>query len=1065
MSLSRFDRMTIPIRLSPLCLTVVAFVAITSLTGCHPKYYRIQADNEVRELVHQDVVDAESPLNDLNVYGNPTSRMFDPNPPDFEPMPPDDPRSHELMHSVDGKKGYKHWDKNGHTPHTENPEWAMYLCPAEDGTIPIDIRGAVALSLNNSRVYQERLEQLYLSALTVSFERFRFDAQFFAGHETFFTSDGPARSGGAASELDLATRSMRMTKLYASGGELVVGFANRMMWQFSGDDTHTATTLLDFSLVQPLLKSRGRLQVLESLTDTERDLLAEVRQMERFRRGFYADIVSGLDPNSITGGGVGIGASSAGGFLGLLQDTQEIRNQQASVAGLRDSLDQLEAAYEASRIDRFQVELARQALYAAQSRLISQKAGYQGRLDSYKIELGLPPESPIVLNDPYLDQFNFLDPAMLELQDDVGEVLDVLRSWNTVYSEMRPLPVDVWNSYTVAVGAFVKRAADHVRIVEQDMVALEEALPERRQNLQRLTARIGDRNADIDANAYSPEVLEARVTRLKEEKERFDRRAELLLEELGRIRDPAKFRDLTALLVKLSDELQELMLIQAGARLDTVTLQPIEINSYEALHVARCNRRDWQNERAFLTDAWRQIQFASADLTSFFNVIVEGDISNTGDNPIRLRGTTGRLRVGAEFDAPLTRLAERNRYRTAQIAYQEARRDYYEYEDIVSLGLRNSLRNADLRQVDFELRRAAVQVAISQVELTQLRLSEPPKVGAKSTFSSNTARDLVTAIGSLLDAQNDFLGVWLNYEVLRMGLDFNLGTMEIDNQGIWIDPGVISLENLPPCENCIPEAPRAFDEPQYAIPARVAGDGEYDERVDDLDGDLNGEPDGESIGPGDVLPVSPEAPQDEALPDPDAKSIIQLPPLPAATVSDNDDTANSDDNALPSAEAWKPSSPLESTEGQAVGSRESKAQDADRQDALSSVRVPSVSLPQRPIAMPETSGNSLRIRQVNATEAVAPRKDSGNPNAIQRTTYLTPSIRDVPAATDRQTGAPNGLYPRPQGRGYNRAWSASSLQRNSFQRGSLQRDSSTESFNGGRLLPRETPALPASLTP
>lgn len=884
-----------PIRYVPvpraLVTCTVVVTLLLSLAGCHPKYYRLQADNEVRQIVHHDVVDPASPLNNLNVYGNPSSRMFDPNPPDFEPMPPDDPDSHDLMHHVDGKKGYKHWDRFGHTPHTENPEWAMYLVPEDDGTIPIDIRGAVGLSLNNSRTYQERLEQLYLSALDVSFERFRFDAQFFGGYETFFASDGPARAGGARSDLDLATRSMRMSKLYASGGELVVGFANRLMWQFSGDDTHSATTLLDFSIIQPLLKSRGRLRVLESLTDTERALLAEVREMERFRRGFYADIVSGLDPNGITGGGVGIGAASAGGFLGLLQDTQEIRNQQASVAGLRDSLAQLEAAHEADRIDRFQVELARQALYGGQSRLISQKAAYQARLDAYKIELGLPPEAPIVLRDPFLDRFNLLDPELLEFQDEVADVLDVLRGWTEHYDNEdnpmpdNPLPLETWNAYRALAVEFVERATKHVRIVEQDMVALDEALPQRRANLERLVTRLGETRSEIDVDAYSPTVLDARVEQLKDEQQRFFVRAESLIRELASIDDPGQFQELSTFLVKLSNELQELMLIQAGARLDTITLQPIEINSYEALQVARCNRRDWQNERAALTDAWRQIQFTAADLTSFLNVVFEGDISNTGDNPIRLRSTTGRLRVGAEFDAPLTRLAERNAYRASQIAYQRARRNYYEYEDVVSLGLRNSLRNAELRQIDFELRRAAVHVAISQVELTQLRLSEPPRVGAASTFNSSTARDLVTAIGSLLDAQNDFLGVWVNYEVLRMGLDFNLGTMEIDADGIWIDRGVISLESLPPCENCIPEAPRAFDEPQYAIPANGDTREVIAPGTIETDAIEPGALEPDTIEPGGPLPpVDDGPPAPERLPGPEVG--LTFPPEPVEQIGE-----------------------------------------------------------------------------------------------------------------------------------------------------------------------------------
>ncbi|REK17867.1 MAG: hypothetical protein DWQ42_21380 [Planctomycetota bacterium] len=841
-------------------LGLVILVAVMLLSGCQPKKYRLRADNEVRHLVQSNVRDPESPLNDFNIYANPNSRLFDPNPPDFEPMPPDDPRAATFMDVVDHKRGYAGWEKNGLTPFVENPNWAFYLCPDEDGTIPIDMRAAVALSLDHSRRYQSRLEDLYLAALDVSFERFRFDTQFFGGYEIFFTADGPDRSTGRSSNLSLATRDVRLTKLYATGGELVVGLANRLMWEFSGADDFTGTTLLDFSLIQPLLKRRGRLRVLEELTDAERALLAEVRELERFRRGFYANIVTGLNPDLLNGGNVAIGASAAGGFLGLLQDTQEIRNQQASVTGLRDSLDQLQAAFEADRIDRFQVDLARQALFAAQSGLISLKAVYQARLDAYKLTLGLPPEAPLTIDDPLLNRFNLLDPPLLELQEDVAAVIQRLRNREA------PPPEAPWQEVVTEVRELLERSIAHVEIVEEDVRLLMEALPTRRKNLRRLASRVAEAGSDVDATAYSPDDLDRRVAQVQAERDRFYARVRNLFPRLPEIERPDQYREMLNWLVALSGELQELMLIQAGARLDTVTLRPIEIDSYQALQIARCNRRDLQNARADLVDAWRQVEFTKADLAGFLNVVFEGDISNVGDNPIRLRGTTGRLRVGAEFDAPLTRLVERNVYRAAQIGYQRARRDYYEFEDTISLGLRNTLRNAELNQLDFELTRAAVQVAISQVALTRLRLSEPPRVGATETFDSNTVRDLVTAIDSLLGAQNDILGVWINYQVLRLGLDFNLGTMRLDEQGMWIDPGVFSVETLPPCEDCVPGAPRAFDAPEYAVRSPVAPENPGEETI---------EP-----GPLQPAPLELEAPeQDELrLPVPEGESVLRAAP-------------------------------------------------------------------------------------------------------------------------------------------------------------------------------------------
>ncbi len=58
------------------------------------------------------------------------------------------------------------------------------------------------------------------------------------------------------------------------------------------------------------------------------------------------------------------------------------------------------------------------------------------------------------------------------------------------------------------------------------------------------------------------------------------------------------------------------------------------------------------------------------------------------------------------------------------------------------------------------------------------------------------ARDAIDALSALLDAQNGLLNVFVNYEVVRRGLVFDMGTMELTPEGLWIDPGEISAGNL-----------------------------------------------------------------------------------------------------------------------------------------------------------------------------------------------------------------------------------------------------------------------------
>ncbi len=824
--------------------------------------------------------------------------MYDPHDPDCEPMPPDDPVSHKLMICVDCKKGSKCWRCLQRTPFVENPGWLEHLPYDEDGQVVLDLQGSVELALLESPRYQSQLEELYLSALDVTFERFRFDTQFFGGSNVFYTADGEDRQtiGGSASSLfEVATlrpgNRLRAEKLTATGGELVVGLANSLMWQFAGPDDYSSNTVLDFSIIQPLLRSAGRGRVLERLTITERSLLANVRQMERYRRNFYVDVVTGRDAgqgpsrrggvfggsglegfSGVGGGGFGrvgqggggffqdggggggftggAGAQGAGGFLGLLQTAQVLSNQRSNVVALRDSVEQLQASFEAGRIDRFQVDLARQALYNSQSQLLTSEMFYQATLDNFKTEIGLPPELNLKIEDPMLDRLKLLAPAMEEIQLQVSGRLGALRDLREaivladgegagadglVLPNQPALAELEDEELTAALSPRVEELKEMLAAVEErvedvhaDFRLLEEALPARRAYLKRLVNREEVLYANIDPALFSIEQLDARIAKRREDFATIEKRLTTTFRQLTElIERPSVSRKslntLIASLTQLSGQLLELSLVQASARLEAVDFSPVELTDEQALAIASVYRRDWMNARASLVDTWRLIYFNANDLLSDLDVVFSGDIGNVGDNPFDLRASRGRLRVGLEFDAPLTRLAERNTYRQSLIEYQQARRSYYQFRDGLYQGLRNTLRQIRLDEVNFELRRAAVQVAISQVDLTQLRLSEPPQPGPTQPgaaprvieqFNNTTARDLVQSLSDLLNVQNDFLSVWVNYEVQRLTLDADLGIMELAPNGLRIENNIpleMYLTNLPYNSSDLGLAEAAFE--------------------------------------------------------------------------------------------------------------------------------------------------------------------------------------------------------------------------------------------------------------
>ncbi len=134
-----------------------------------------------------------------------------------------------------------------------------------------------------------------------------------------------------------------VSKLLPAGGQVAVELANNTLWFFSGPNQTNSASVLSYSLTQPLLLGAGRKIVLENLTLSEREVLYDLRTLARYRKLFFADTVAAGQGGG-AGGGAGAnvsgttvaptGASTSGvGFLGLLQQMQQIRNQRENIQG------------------------------------------------------------------------------------------------------------------------------------------------------------------------------------------------------------------------------------------------------------------------------------------------------------------------------------------------------------------------------------------------------------------------------------------------------------------------------------------------------------------------------------------------------------------------------------------------------------------------------------------------------------------------------------------------------------------------------------------------------------
>lgn len=346
-----------------ICFGLTALLALCG--GCTRKYWREQADDLSYDIIKKKEVDPRWTLPRIDVLADPRSRFFDPYDPDFTPLPPDDPAAHDYMHWVYGMNGYRKWHDFGDLPAAENPDWLQPFGLSQDvvaanysksAVLPqiekLTLEEAVELSWVHSRDYQTQIENVYLVALALTLQRFQFDLQFigFSGRPSSEVTQETVPN--TADSLNL-NNSVGVSQLFPSGAQFIAELANNTLWIFSPGKSDSTASVLSYSLVQPLLANGGRRFVLEGLTQAERNMLYAIRDLARYRMGFFTTAVAGGGTAGLTSGVTQAAAAainalnspvSSGGYLGLLQQMQVIYNQEYNISQLKEQLDRIHSS-------------------------------------------------------------------------------------------------------------------------------------------------------------------------------------------------------------------------------------------------------------------------------------------------------------------------------------------------------------------------------------------------------------------------------------------------------------------------------------------------------------------------------------------------------------------------------------------------------------------------------------------------------------------------------------------------------------------------------------------------
>ena len=286
---------------------------------------------------------------------------------------------------------------------------------------------ALQLALQNNRGYQFNLEQIYLQALAVTAARFSFQPQFYAGNnpvtapagpntsvgiqqnfQNFFTYRTKEALGGQNSALSYGTAA-GVGKALSFGGAFVAGFANNTVFNFlsSKPTQPSIASYLPIAYSQPFLRGGGRAVTLETLTQSERNLVYAIRQFAKFRQDMIPTILTfntPFDPG-FAGSPLPAAANPTGdptpGYLQVLVNIQTVENSRRTV----EAYDRLLRLYKeyvrgsaSSGISQIQVDQVASQLQQQRGTLINNEAILRNNLDQFRVGLGLPTDTPFILD-------------------------------------------------------------------------------------------------------------------------------------------------------------------------------------------------------------------------------------------------------------------------------------------------------------------------------------------------------------------------------------------------------------------------------------------------------------------------------------------------------------------------------------------------------------------------------------------------------------------------------------------------------------------------------------------
>lgn len=233
----------------------------------------------------------------------------------------------------------------------------------------LGLQDSLAIAFRNSIDFQNRREELFLSALSVANARRGWDWPRLGGQvegEAF----REVQNKGATVNSGLFSAGPTLAQRLKDGGTLAVAATLQLATDMMGGEGTSVGSLIEGNFTQPLLRGAWRGLAYEPVYRQERDFLIKTYEYDRFAQTFAVDIISN--------------------YYQVLRQRDVLMNDSANVERLRRTVSLTRVQVESGTRSRIELDQAQQNLLDAEVRLEQSSQQYRDGLDRFKITLGLP---------------------------------------------------------------------------------------------------------------------------------------------------------------------------------------------------------------------------------------------------------------------------------------------------------------------------------------------------------------------------------------------------------------------------------------------------------------------------------------------------------------------------------------------------------------------------------------------------------------------------------------------------------------------------------------------------